>query len=79
MEQLKGKKVLKENKVEVKYLGFKSDFDPPKPAPFGRNKWIRLGDGDKIESKGTILRTTFYAVLVTNGVEGEPFSYTKEW
>ena len=65
-----------EKKIEVKYLGYKSEFEPPKPLPFGAHKYVNSLKPDLVENKGRILSTTFFAVLVTDGVEGKPFSYT---
>ena len=67
----------KETKVEVKYLGYSSEFEPPKPLPFGAHKYVRALYPDRVDNLGTLLSTTFTCALVKNGIEGEPFQYTK--
>ena len=62
----------------IKYLGYKSEFLPPPPLPFGRGKYIMM-DGDRIDNKGTILSTTFTVAIVKDGVEGTPFEYTEKY
>jgi len=61
-------------RVDLRYLKMDSEFLPPKPLPFGAHKYIRF-DGDRIPNKGTLLSTVFTVAIVTDGVEGEPFSY----
>jgi len=68
---------MKQDKViEVKYLGFKSEYTAPEPLPFGAHKYIRSLRPDKVPYLGTINSTIFEAVLVVDGIEGKPFEYT---
>jgi len=68
----------KEKKIEVRYLGYSSEYSPPPKLPFGRGKYILVG-GDRIDNKGTILSTTFTLAIVTNGIEGKPFEHTVKY
>ena len=68
----------KDKKIEVRYLGYKSEFIPPPKLSFGRDKYILVG-GDRIDNKGTIISTTFTLAIVTNGVEGKPFEHTEKY
>ena len=64
--------------IDITYLGYESEFEPPAPLPFGAHKYIRV-DGDRIPNKGRIISTTFTCALIEDGVQGEPFSYTRIW
>jgi len=63
--------------LEVKYLGYKSEFIPPTPLPFGAHKYVRALYPDKVDNLGTLISTTFTCLLVKDGVEGKVFQYTK--
>ena len=64
-----------EKNLDIKYLGYSSEFEAPTPLPFGAHKYIRF-DGDRIPNKGRLISTTFTVALIENGVEGKPFQYT---
>ena len=66
----------KKKKVDIRYIDYNSEFEPPTPLPFGAHKYIKF-DGSKVVNHGTILSTTFTCALIVDGVEGEPFQYTK--
>lgn len=68
-----------DKKIEVRYLGYTSEFEEPKPLPFGAHKYINALKPDKVPNKGRLLSTTFFVALVENGVEGKPFSYTVKY
>ena len=69
---------MSQGKVEVRYLGYSSEFEPLPPKPFGAHKYIRF-DGERIDALGRIISTTFTCALVVNGVEGESFQYTEKY
>lgn len=70
--------IKKEKKVDIKYLGYKSEFTPPPNLPFGRGKYTMV-DGERIELKGTLKSTTLFAALVVDGVIGEPFEINEKY
>ena len=68
-----------DKKIEVRYLGFKSEFIPPTPLPFGAHKYIRALYPDRVPNLGEIVSTTYSIALVIDGVEGKPFEHTVKY